>query len=117
MALRDLLNLVSAVTIMKKVSSDDGMGGMTSTTISTILPLAALWQNSAKNWYVAGKYAEDSTHTLCFEYGAYTFGTPVSSSTVIETVFFNGDIYETVGKNNDVMFLHEIVVQYLELTK
>jgi len=108
-----MLNLVSQVSVVKKISSPDGKGGLSSSTITTIIPYSALWENSERNWFAAGKYAEDSTHTLVFEYGEYEFGTTVTGCTIIETVLYNGETYETVGPCNNVMQKNEIVVQKL----
>jgi len=117
MALRDMLNLVSEVSVIKTLSSSDGKGGKTSTTSTVILPLAYIWENSARNWFIAAKYAEDSTHTLVFEYGAYTFGVSATGCTVVETVSFNGDTYRTVGPCNNIANQNEIMVQLLERLK
>jgi len=115
MALRDMLNIVNGVSIIKTTSTNDGMGGMTSTTITTVIPLCALWQNSSTNKYIYDKYAMNSSHILCFEYGAYTFNVPDSSGgTVIETVSHNGSIYNTMGFQNDYMDFHEIVTMNLD---
>lgn len=112
-----MLNLVSQVSIIKVLSRPDGKGGKTSTQSTTVLPLASLWENSARNWYVASKYAEESTHTLVFEYGAYTFGVSEPGCTVVETVSFNGDTYRTVGPCDNVANQNEIMVQLLEKVK
>ncbi len=113
MALRSLLNLVSEVSVVKTISSPDGKGGLSSTTATTVIPYAALWENSGRNWFIASKYAEDSTHTLVFEYGVYEFGTPVTSCTVVETVLYNGEKYTTIGPCDNVMRKNEIMVQKL----
>lgn len=116
MPLRDLLNLRSAVTIIKTISTSDGMGGFSITTTSSILALAALWQNDAYNTnkFLSDKIVKNSTHTLCYEYGKYTFGSIVTGSTIIESVSYNGGTYKTVGFMNNIMNLNEIIVQALE---
>ena len=91
------------------------MGGATTTTTTTILPLAALWQNSSTNKYIYDKYAMNSSHILCFEYGTYTFNAPdLSGGTVIETVSYENETYNTMGFQNDYMNLHEIVTMNLD---
>lgn len=114
MALRDSLNLVNAVTVTKKVSVSNGMGGTTSTTTTTIIPLAAIWQTGNSTRWLSDLVYKASSDILCFEYGAYEFDVLVSSATIVETVSYNGKTYKRIGFANDVLQLHEIVVQGLE---
>ena len=114
MDLKALLNLENEVTVVKTISTNDGMGGYTTTSTSTILPLCALWQNSSTNKYIYDKYAMNSSHILCFEYGTYTFNGAITGSTIIETVEYNGETYNTMGFQNDYMNLHEIVTMNLD---
>lgn len=114
MALRDLLNIVSGVSVIRTISTNDGMGGSTTTTSTSIIPLCALWANSNVNKFVSDKYAKGSTHQLVYEWGSYIFDTSASTDTVIETIDFNGEIYKRTGFSDDVMNLHEIVTQGLE---
>lgn len=117
MALVDLLNLVNKVTVTKTISSNDGMGGFSVTTFSTVISLCAIWQNGSSNKFAADKYAKDSSHTLAMEYGAYNFGIISSLSsiqTMIETVSYNGEIYKCIGFQNNYLELNEIVTQQLE---
>jgi hypothetical protein len=114
MALRDFLNIVNGITVNKVISTNDGMGGFSSTVISTIIPLAAIWQNGSNNRWLSDKYAKDSTHQLVFETGAYIFNSVVTGSTVIETITYNNQLYKTIGFCDDVMSLGEISVQALE---
>lgn len=116
MPLRDLLNLVNKVTVTKTISINDGMGGFTTTSSTTTIPLAAIWQNGSTNKWIADKYAKDSSHTLVFEYGAYTFDTTSTSGTVIETITYNGETYDRVGFPNNYLELNEIVSQQLNRT-
>lgn len=113
--LKDLLNLQSAVSVIRTISSGDGMGGFTSTSSTTYISLCALWQNGSNNRFLADKYAKDSSHTLCFEYGAYNFGiADASGGTVVETVSYNSETYKLVGFQNNYLELNEIVTQALE---
>ncbi len=114
MPLRDMLNLVSSVSVIRTISTNDGMGGYTITTSTSIIPLCAIWQNGSSNRFLADKYAKTSTHTLCYEYGGYSFDTSASTDTAIETIQFNSETYKRVGFPDDVMNLHEIIVQALE---
>jgi len=115
MALKDLLNIVNGVSVIRTISTNDGMGGATVTTTTTILPLCALWQNSSTNKYIYDKYSMNSSHILCFEYGTYIFNTyDPSGGTVIETVSYNNEIYNTMGFQNNYMNLNEIVTMNLD---
>jgi hypothetical protein len=120
MSLRGFLKLKNEVVIIKIIETNDGMGGMSSTSYITTLPACALWQNGANNKWSSDKYAKDSTHTLCFEYGAYDFNNVsglTSSQSIVETVQFNSEQYKIVGFPDNVMNKDKIVMQYLERTK
>lgn len=114
MPLRDLLNLVSSVSVIKTINISDGMGGFTSTSSTTYIPLCALWENGSNNKFASDKYSKNSTHTLVFEYGTYIFDVTSTSGTVIETINYNGEIYKRVGFPNNYLELNEIVTQQLE---
>jgi hypothetical protein len=117
MALRDLLNIVNEITVTKIVQSSDGMGGSTTTSFLYTIPLATMWTNGQTNKWVSDKYSKDSTDSLVFEYGAYVFNNVsslTSAQSIIETVEYNNCIYKTVGFANDIMNLHEIILQQLE---
>lgn len=114
MALKDLLTLVNVVTVNKTISTPNGLGGATSTTSSSLIPLCAIWQNGSSNRFIADKYAKTSTHTLCYEYGSYTFDAVVTGSSVIETITYANETYKRVGYPDNVMNLNEIITQQLE---
>ncbi len=117
MALRDWLNLISVVSVIKTISTNDGMGGFSSTSSTVVIPLCALWQNGSSNKYAADKYAQESSHTLAMEYGAYNFGTAdPSGGSIIETVTYNSETYKIVGFQNNYLELNEIVTQQLSRT-
>jgi hypothetical protein len=117
MALRDWLNLASSVSVIRTISTNDGMGGYTSTSSTTILSLCAIWQNGSSNKYAADKYAQESSHTLALEYGTYNFGAAdPSGGSVIETVSYNGQTYKIVGFQNNYLELNEIVTIQLSRT-
>jgi hypothetical protein len=114
MALIDLLNLASVVSVIRAVSTPDGMGGETSTSVTTYIPLCALWQNGQNNKWAAGKYALTSTHTLCFDPSSYTFDTSASTDTVVETINYKNETYKRVGFPNNYLEYDEILTQGLE---
>jgi hypothetical protein len=117
MSLRGFLKLKNVVNIVKTISTQDGMGGVVDTSYITTLAACALWQNGANNRLSSDKNMKDSTHTLCFEYGAYTFGDKTgltSQQTLVETVKYKNDIYKIVGFPDNVMNKDKIVMQYLE---
>jgi hypothetical protein len=115
MAFKDCLNLKNAVTINRRIDTNDGMGGFSSTTSTTIIPLCALWQNNGSNRFISDKYALSSTHILCFEYGAYNFNSPdASGGTVLETISYKNETYNISGFQNNYLELNEIVTQGLE---
>jgi hypothetical protein len=114
MALKDFLNLVSEVSVIRTISTTDGMGGFTTTSTSSSIPLCAIWQNGSVNKWLSDKYEKNSTHQLVYEYGSYTFDTSASTDTAIETISFNSETYKRVGFSDDVMNLHEIITQGLE---
>jgi hypothetical protein len=119
MSLRGFLKLKNVVTITKTILTNDSMGGQSSYTIITTLPACALWQNNANNRWASDQYAKNSTHTICFEYGAYTFGDITrltSSQSILETVQYNNGQYKIVGFPDNVMNKDKIVMQYLERT-
>jgi len=114
MALKDLLTLASVVSVIRTISKNDGMGGFIISPTVSIIPLCALWQNGSSNRFLSDKYRKISTHTLCYEYGGYTFDTSASTDTAIETISYNSETYKRVGYPDDCMQLHEIMVQALE---
>jgi hypothetical protein len=116
MALVDLLNLVSAVSVIRSINTPDGMGGFTSTVATTYIPLCAIWQNGSSNRFAADKYSKDSSHTLCFEFGGYTFDASASTDTAMEVISYNNETYKRVGFPNNYLELNEIVTQQLERT-
>jgi hypothetical protein len=120
MSLRGFLKLKNEVTITKIISTNDGMGGVSSISYITTLPACALWQNRANNKWTSDKYAKDSSHTLCFEYGNYTFNDIFglsSNQSIIESVQYNGEDYKVVGFSDNVMNKDKIVMQALDRTK
>jgi hypothetical protein len=119
MPLRDFLNLTNEVSIIKTISTLDGMGGSSASSSTFVIPLCVIWQNGSNNKWISDKYAKDSTHTLVYEYGTYTFNDKsslTSSQTLLETITYGNETYKIVGFTNNVMNLNEIMVQALERT-
>jgi hypothetical protein len=117
MSLRDFLTIKNEVVVNRTISTNDGMGSATATTYMFTFPLATIWLNSTTNRYLYDRYSMDSSHTLAFEYGQYTFNKKSDLSTgqsAIETVSYNGEEYNTVGFMDDVMNLHEICIMHLD---
>jgi len=113
---KDLLNLKNEVTITKTIETNNGMGGLNTTTSSVVLPLAAIWQNDGYggNTLISGKYALTSTHVLCFPYDDYEFNIKPTSGTIIETVTYDGNNYTVDGFADNVMNMNEIISQGLQ---
>lgn len=117
MALRDLLNLESVVSVIRTIQENDGMGGFSSTTQTTVLPYSAIWQNSSDDKWLSDEIMKNSSHTLVLEHGVYTFydSTGMTSiQNVMESVTYNSVSYSIVGHPDDVMNLGEIDVVGLQ---
>lgn len=97
----------SSVTIIRKVKSSDGMGGVTTTTTITGLPKAVIWSPSQSENYMSDKMAKVSSHVLVTLPSYYSFAT-----TDLE-VQYNSETYRITGSDN-VMNLNEIEVVGLE---
>jgi hypothetical protein len=106
--LRDFLNLVNSVSVNRIVETTDGMGGVTSTTTTTILPYAAIWSPSQVASYISDKVARTSSHILVVEFGSYTF--TIDDKEIV----YGGNTYKINGPSDDVMNLGEILVLPLE---
>jgi hypothetical protein len=117
MSLKGFLKLKNVVTVTKIISTDDGMGGYILTSNTINIPACALWQNGASNRWQYDKYAKNSTHTLCIEYGVYNFGVSDPNTTVTEIVNYNNEEYKIVGFPDNVMNMNKIIMQSLERTK
>ena len=117
MSLRDFLNVQNEIVVNRTISTNDGMGGQSQATTTFTFPLAAIWLNSTTNRYLYDRYSMDSSHTLAFEYGVYTFNKSndlVTGQSAIETVTYNNESYNTVGFMDDIMSLHEICIMHLD---
>lgn len=108
MNIKAMLNLTNAVTVNRVTLSSDGMGGFTSTTASTILSYANIWQPSSNDRLVSDKLTSISTHVLALEYGAYTF------TDDDQTVTYGGNTYQIKGHDDNVANRDELVIVGLE---
>lgn len=115
MAFSDMLNLASSVTVIKTTSYNDGMGGVTTTTESSVLSRAAIWQTNSINKFLSERITKDSSHVLAIEYGTYDFNQDLATGvSQILTVTYDGDTYSQVGFADNVMNMNEIVVVGLD---
>lgn len=114
MAFSDMLNLYSAVTVVKTISTSDNMGGYSVTASSSVIPLCAIWQTGSSNRWLSDMVYKGSSDVLCYPYGGYTFDVAVTDASIIETVTYSGRTYKRVGLASNVMEKNEIVVQGLE---
>lgn len=106
--LEDFLTLVnSAVSIINKVETSDGMGGFSTTTVITGIPKAAIWSPDQSQRYISDKMAKTSSHILVTLPSYYSF-------TVNDVqVTYNNETYTITGYD-DVMQLGEIQMIGLE---
>jgi hypothetical protein len=117
MSLRDFLNIKNEIIVNRTISTNDGMGGQSQVTTTFTFPLATIWLNSTTNRYLYDRYSMDSSHTLAFEYGVYTFNKSsdlITGQSAIETVTFRNESYNTVGFMDNIMLLNEICIMHLD---
>ena len=105
--LRDMLTLASAVTVVREVAENDGMGGLTVSTTETVLTVAQIWQSGSGRPFISEQIAKSSTHVLAIETGEYSFAGD-------EKVSWNGDTFKVVGYADDVANQGEITTIGLE---
>ena len=117
MSLRDFLNIQNEIMVNRTISTNDGMGGQSQSITTFTFPLATIWLNGTTNKYLYDRYSMDSSHTIAFEYGAYTFNKNsdlITGQSAIETVTFRGESYNTVGFMDNIMLLNEICIMHLD---
>ncbi len=107
----DLLNLSSAVTIIRHVEVNDTYGGLTTTTTSTVLAKSALWRTTARQQYVSGKDTRFGSYTLAYRPTEYTFNDSD------KMVSYGGNTYSIEAITDDVMQKLEVGLLPLELLK
>lgn len=101
---------LTTVTVNRYTQSEDGMGGVTSTVTSTILPRATIYQEGSANRfigfrsYLSDKLVDQSSHLLICEPSVYSW------SNDDRTVTYNGRTFDIQGTPYDVMEKGEIMV-------
>jgi len=106
MSVRSTLNLKNKVSVTRETVTNDGMGGMVATTVSTILSRAAIWQTGASSPYISDQVLALSSHILACLPGddiLYTDG-----------VTYNSRTFEIVGHPENVQERDRIKVVALK---
>jgi hypothetical protein len=105
--LKDVLTL-TGVTVDRITETSDGMGGMTTTTLTTTLTRCQIWQGGGRTSFISDKMANASTHLMAIETGEYTFSDA-------DQYVKNGSVtYKLTGHADDVAHQGEITVIGLE---
>jgi len=100
---------LTTVTVGRVTEATDGKGAMSSTTVTTTLPRATIWQSGSSDSYLSDKVAQASTHVLVCESSARTW---TSTDTVIT---YGGNAYNVVGRPDNVANMSQLVTVGLEL--
>ena len=108
MALRDMLNIVSGVTVNRRVVTPDGQGGSTTTTTITTLTRASIWQPGSNNTLISDKIARYSSHVLAIETDEYTFTDNDAD------IGYGGHTYKITGHPDEVVNRGELTIVGLE---
>lgn len=109
MNLNYFLNLTT-VAVEKDTVTSDGMGGVTTTTVSTILPRATIYQEGSLSRYtgfstfIAGKFSQEVSDLLICNPADYSW------SLADKRVKYDGLTYDIVGTPYDIMELGEITM-------
>ncbi len=106
--LLDLLTLTT-VQVSRETVTNDGKGGMTTSTARTTLAHAAIWQAGSANKWMSDRVTRASTHVLACEPGAYTW------TQNDRNVIYDGNTYKVTGRPDDIMGQGIILVVPLEL--
>jgi len=94
--LRDLLNLIDAVTITRESITNDGYGNTATTATVATVARASIWQPGSNSHLLSDKIAKESTDVLVFENGDY----PIMDTDAYAT--YNGKTYQLTGTPDDV---------------
>jgi len=97
----DMLTLNSAVTVITHADTEDGMGGWTTATTTTVLAKAQIWQTGAVSALISDKYAKDSTHILAWRTSEYTMPLDTNTNTT-SVVTYSSKTFKVRGPQNDV---------------
>lgn len=105
--LQDFLTL-KTVQVSRNVQTPDGMGGLTTTTVLTTLPRAAMWSPTQSQRFISDKMARASTDVLVTLPKDYSFTDQDSE------VIFNGKTFRITGHSDNVFNMGEISITGLE---
>ena len=100
---------LTTVTVGRVTETPDGKGAMSSSTVTTTLPRASIWQSGSGDSFLSDKVAQASTHVLVVENSARTW---TSTDTVIT---YGGNAYNVVGRPDNVANQDVLVSVGLEL--
>ena len=98
------------ITVEKDTVSSDGMGGVSTTVASTILPRGIIYQEGSLSRYsgfstfVAGKFSQETSHLLICNPQDYSW------SLADKRVLQGGLTYDIVGTPYNIMELDELIM-------
>lgn len=90
-----VLNLRNAVTVTRATVTSDGMGGTSTTTVTTTLGKAAIWQVGSGDRYLSDRMRAVSSHILACRVTDDILST--------DTVTYDGVGYKVAGEPEDVL--------------
>ena len=114
MGLADLLTMTD-IAVIRITQTEDGMGGFTSTTSTTILPRGTIYREGSASrlsgdfMFVSDKRTKISSHILVCEPSSYTFTNDDTNVTQ------GSDRFEIVDTKYDVMGYGELLMLGLRL--
>jgi hypothetical protein len=94
--LSNMLNLRNVVKIRRITETQDGFGGVSTSSSLTTLARCNIWQPSATDATISDKVTKYSTHVLALEQGTYTF------TDADRELTYNGNTYEITGHSDNV---------------
>jgi hypothetical protein len=114
MDLAYFLNMTD-ITVYKDTVSSDGMGGVTTTTTSTLIPKGTIYQEGSLSRYtgfstfLAGKFSQEISHLLICEPDDYAW------SLADKRVTHDSLTYDIVGTPYAIMEVGEVMMVGLRL--
>jgi len=110
MGVEDFLTL-TGVTVRRVSEISNGKGGKVSTTATTVLSKAMIFQSNASGryGYFSDRLNRNSTHTLVCEPSAYSWDQNDRE------VIYDGFTYKIIDRPDNVLYKGEIMVVALEL--
>lgn len=106
--LRDMLNLINAVTISRETITNSGNGDTVTTTVTTTVGRAAIWQNDGRLIPIADKNSKVSSHVLAFEPSDYV------TADTDATVSYAGNEYQITTRPDDVANRGKLLIVGME---